>query len=65
MAVVVGSIPSLVQWVKGSNVARAMAQIQSLAWKLPYTMGVVTLKKKGNKVEAINNIHRNPHEAIS
>ena len=41
-----GSIPSLVQWVKGSNVAAAavqaaaMVQIQSLAWEFPQAMGV-------------------------
>ena len=42
----VGSIPSLVQWVKGSCIATAKAelvfvvQIQSLAWELPYALGV-------------------------
>lgn len=30
----VGSIPSLAQWVKESNVATALAQISSLAWEL-------------------------------
>ena len=29
--------PSLAQWVKGSSIASSVAQIQSLALKLPYT----------------------------
>ena len=29
-----GSIPGLAQWVKGSGVTAAAAQIQSLAWEL-------------------------------
>ena len=43
------------QWVKGSSVATAEAQmagmvlIQSLAWELSYTTGV-TLKKKTNNL---------------
>ena len=43
-----GSIPSEMQWIKGSGVAVAVvqvtaaAQIQSLAWELPYTAGVAT-----------------------
>ena len=42
----VSSIPGLAQYVKGSGVATAVAQItaaawiQSLAWELPYTAGV-------------------------
>ena len=54
-----GSIPSLVQWVKGFSIATAatawiaaMAQIQSLAWELPYAMGMpikLKLKKKKEK----------------
>ena len=38
-------IPSLAQWVKGSSIATTMvwgaavAQIQSLAWELPYAAG--------------------------
>ena len=35
-----GSIPGLDCWVKGSGVAAAVAQIQSLAGKLPYAGGV-------------------------
>ena len=44
------SIPSPVQWVKGSSIAAPVAQvaatarIQSLAWELPYAMGVVMKK---------------------
>ena len=48
-----GSISTLAQWIKGSGVVTAVdyapvvAQIQSLAQKLPYAMGVVIkLKKK-------------------
>ena len=40
-------IPSLAQWVKGSGVAAATPQIHSLAWKLPYAVGVaIKLKNK-------------------
>ena len=35
------------QWVKGSGVAAAVAQIQSLAWELPYNMGVAMKKRIG------------------
>ena len=34
-----GLIPGLVQWVKGSGVAIAVAWIQSLAWEFPYATG--------------------------
>ena len=34
-----GLIPSLAQWVKGSSVAVAAAQIQSWAQELPYAVG--------------------------
>ena len=50
-----GSIPSPVQWVKGSDIAPAVAQvinvtwIQSLAQELPYAMGAaVKLKNQLN-----------------
>ena len=33
-------VTSLVQWVKGSQVAAAAARIQSLAWELPYAVDV-------------------------
>ena len=33
-------IPSLAQWVKIYGVATTVAQIQSLAWELPYAKGV-------------------------
>ena len=39
-----GSIPSPAQWVKGSDVAAAVAQIQSLAPERPYVMGAVVKK---------------------
>ena len=35
-----GSIPGPVQWVEGSTIAVAAAQIQSLARDLPYATGV-------------------------
>ena len=43
-------IPSLVQWVKISSNPTAVALIQSLAWELPYAMGVA-IKKKERKGE--------------
>ena len=51
-----GSIPSLAQWVEGSGIATpavkvaAAAQIQSLAWKLPFAQGA-PIKKKKKKVK--------------
>ena len=45
-----GSIPSLMQWIKRSGVAAAyvtaVAQIPSLAWELPYDAGAAVKKKK-------------------
>ena len=47
-----GSIPSPAQWVKGSGIAAAVAwitavaQIQSLAWELPYALGRPKKKTK-------------------
>ena len=32
------------KWVKGFSVASAVAQIQSLAWELPYAVGVAVKK---------------------
>ena len=40
-----GSIPGLMQWVKGSSVAAATAQIQSLAREFLYVMGEAIRKK--------------------
>ena len=46
-----GSVPDLVQWVKGSSVVtgavqvKAAAQTQSLVWELPYAAGVAIKKK--------------------
>ena len=37
--------PRPAQWVKGSGVAAAVAQIQSLAWGLPYAKSVAVKKK--------------------
>ena len=51
------------QWVKGSGVAVAMAQvtavaqIQSMAQKLPYAMGVAIKKKKEKRMRARNNLN--------
>ena len=45
-----GVIPGPAQWVKGSRVATAAVQIQSLVQELPYAMGAaVKLKKKKRK----------------
>lgn len=50
-----GLIPSPAQWVKGSRIATAVAQvaaaarIQSLTWELPYAIGEATPKKKKKK----------------
>ena len=37
------SNPSPVQWVKGSGIAAAAAQIQALAQELPYAMSVAII----------------------
>ena len=39
-------MPSLAQWIKGSSLATAVAQIRSLAWEFPYVSGVAIKKKK-------------------
>ena len=44
-----GSIPSLVQWIKGSGIVAAVAQIQSLAWELPDAVGAAEKQKKEKK----------------
>ena len=55
---VMGSIPSLVQWVKGSGIGAAVswvtaaAQIQSLAWEIPYAAGAAIKKKEREKKKA-------------
>ena len=41
-------VPVVVQWVKGSGFATDVAQIQSLAWELPYAVGVTIQKRKLN-----------------
>ena len=42
-------IPGHAQWVKGSRVATAVAQIQFLARELPYAVGASIKKKKKKK----------------
>ena len=55
----IDSIPGLAQWVKGSGVAAAVAQvtavaqIQSLPRELPCTVGVAIKKKKVKMVSFI------------
>ena len=55
---VMGSIPSLLQWVKGSGIAAAVAwvtaaaQIQSLAWEIPYAAGAAIKKKREREKES-------------
>ena len=39
--------PDPVKWVRESGIAHAAAQVQFLAWELPYTMGAAI--KKGRK----------------
>jgi len=52
-----GSIPGPLQWVKGSGVGIAAAQvaaadrIQSLAWQLPHATSVAVKKKKKIGIE--------------
>ena len=43
-------IPGLTQWVRGSDIAASVAQIQALAWEFPYAAGVA-IKKKINEVD--------------
>ena len=51
-------IPSPAQWFKGSDVAAAVAQIQSLVQELPYAVGVAITKVNGLTItyEALNNL---------
>ena len=46
------SIPGPEQWVKGSNIAAAAAQILSLALELPHAVGVAIKKKRKKKVNS-------------
>ena len=41
-----GSIPGLVQWLKGFGIAEAAAQIQSLAWEHPCAEGAAIKVQK-------------------
>ena len=34
------------QWVEGPSFAQVAAEIESLAWQIPYTAGEAILKKK-------------------
>ena len=49
-----GSIPGLAQWVKGSSIAAAVAQIiaaaQIQSLELPYAMGVAEIGKKEENI---------------
>ena len=43
-------IPGSREWVKGLRVAKAVAQIQFLAWELPYAAGAaIKLNKNNNR----------------
>jgi len=48
-------VPGLACWVKGSGIATTVAlvavvaQIQSLAWELPYAIGAAMKKEKENR----------------
>ena len=50
-AKVLGSIPGLAQWVKGSDIAAAAAWIQSLAREFPYAPVMAIKKKKKHLIE--------------
>ena len=51
-----GSIPSLAQWVEGSDIATAVAWIQSLALEFPYAMGAAIKKKMKKNIYVQLNI---------
>ena len=53
-------MPFAVQSVKGSSIAAVVAQIQSLAWELPYAVGVAV--KKINKIEIFKKKRKNPRQ---
>ena len=57
----VSSIPSPEQWVKGSSIPKAAAQIQSLAWELPYTFSadITKIIKERNKQTKLEPNDRN------
>ena len=46
-------IPGLGQWVEGSRIATAVAQIQSLAQELPYALGAAIKKNRIRKLGGI------------
>ena len=43
-------------WVQGSGAAAAAAQIQFLAWELPYPVDAAIKKKKKKKEEGKKNV---------
>ena len=47
----------MAQWVKGSSAAEAGAQMQSLAWELPYAVGVAIKKKKKKRQRESQMMH--------
>ena len=42
-------MPGLAQWIKGSGIATAVTQIQSLARELPYARGAAIKKQPTNQ----------------
>ena len=62
VAWVAGSIPSPVQWIKGSRIAAAVTQIQSLAQELPYAMGAEIEKKKNSMMSTESGLGCSPNK---
>ena len=56
-------MPFAVQSVKGSSIAAVVAQIQSLAWELPYAVGVA-VKKKKKKMGGGEAIQKSTQESV-
>ena len=62
-----GSIPGLVQWVKGSGVSIAAAQVTAVAWiqsliqELPYAAGAAKERKEGKRRKKTLKYHVNIH----
>ena len=52
------SIRGPVQWVKGSGIAAAVAQIQPLAWEIPYALIAARKRKKKKKRIALRKMGR-------
>ena len=49
-----GSTPSLAQWIKGSSIAAAVAQIQSLDWELPYVVGSAKKEEERPQINSLS-----------